>query len=161
MFAKLHVSVASCGDVEVSLHLVALDRAPHPTRVGFAAEAWRLWELALLLRGANVVMHILSFALSKVLLASLRILLAAGILASQPLAPSRRILFQKLSGEHAIAGGVLDVDVHIVAFHRDHDVQVQLEIVRDALFDGERMCRRSGEPTARFRKDQRHGRHEK
>jgi hypothetical protein len=57
MLAKIIVSVASGGDVEVALHLVAFQTPVDPTRVGRAFDTRSLGEL-LLLGLAELVVHI-------------------------------------------------------------------------------------------------------
>ncbi|KAL9590027.1 MAG: hypothetical protein Q9203_001185, partial [Teloschistes exilis] len=54
-----------------------------------------------------------------------------------PVVPIGRILVQQIAGEDAVAAGILNVDVQIVAEHGDDDVEVDLELVRDAFLDGE------------------------
>lgn len=50
-----------------------------------------------------------------------------------PLGPDGGIAVQPRCGEDAIAGCVLDVDVEIVALHLDHNVEVDIQLVRNAL----------------------------
>ena len=44
---------------------------------------------------------------------------------------------KEVAGEDAVHGCVLDVDVDVGAFHGNDDVEVELEFVAYALFDGE------------------------
>ena len=52
-----------------------------------------------------------------------------------PLAPVGGIFGQQIAGEDAVARGILDVDVEVVAEHGDDDVEVDLELVGDSLLD--------------------------
>jgi len=59
----------------------------------------------------------------------------------RPCVPARRIALQKIPCQNAIAACVLHVDVQVWAFHGDDHVQVDLEVVRDAFFNAEGVCR--------------------
>lgn len=61
VFAEFPVSVASRGDVEVTLHLIAIQAAEDATRVAFSPHARRLGELLLLPRRTKLIMHIPHF----------------------------------------------------------------------------------------------------
>ena len=54
-----------------------------------------------------------------------------------PLAPACWVFSQHLAGESPITRRILHVDMQIGAFHCNDDVEVYLQVVRDALLDGE------------------------
>ena len=54
-----------------------------------------------------------------------------------PMAPISGIFRQKIAGQDAVAGGILDIDMEVVAEHGDDDVKVNLQLVGDTFFDGE------------------------
>lgn len=78
------------------------------------------------------------------------ILAGAVVALIHPQLPAGVFLLEELAGENAVSGGVLDVDVEGLAGHLDNDVQVQLEIVRHALFDAEVVVLGAFEPGAEF-----------
>lgn len=101
-------------------------------------------------------MHVLvAFVLLALLLlpdlglAPARILLAAA--AGRPLRPGRRILGEQIAGENAIARRVLDIDVKVIAGHRDDDVEVDLHIAGDIALDGEDVRGFAGPPAGELR----------
>lgn len=68
----------------------------------------------------------------------------------RPLRPDGRVALQTSLGEDAIAGRILDVDVEVVAFHVDDDVEVDLHGVGDSLFDGKGVRFGAAPPAAGF-----------
>lgn len=67
-----------------------------------------------------------------------------------PLAPVGGIFGQQIAGEDAVARGILDVDVEVVAEHGDDDVKVDLELVGDSLFDGKEVGLMAAVPAQEF-----------
>ena len=65
-----------------------------------------------------------------------------------PLFPVRSVLCQHVASEYTIARGVLHVDVQVGTEHRDHDVEVYLQVVGDAFLDAEEMGFMAGIPAA-------------
>lgn len=138
VLAHLHVPMSPRGDVEIALHLVPIDAPIHPTRIASPPHPWRLCELPPPLPRPEVIMHVL---LPRILL----LLLLPPILrranppapTRRPRVPSRRFPRQHIPGQDAVATSVLHVDVQIPALHGDDDVEVDLQIVRDALFHAE------------------------
>lgn len=53
-----------------------------------------------------------------------------------PLGPLGRVAVQHGGGEDSVTRGILDVDVEVGAEHVDDDVEVDLHLVGDSLFDG-------------------------
>lgn len=148
MLAKLHVAVAAGGNVKVALDLVEVERAVDAAAVGAATKTRGPAPFgALLAEGDNVVDVLLAKALLVVAgdaqPALAGVDAAVGVVAElvdalgvDPLGPRGRVALQLGGGEDAIARGVLDVDVDVVALHVDDDVEVDLHVVGDALFDG-------------------------
>lgn len=148
VLSKLHVSVSSCSDVKVALHLVAVQTSKNPAAVRRAPNPWCLCKLLLLLL-PQMLVHVL---LILPLLADALVQLMhtpLGVLA-RPLRPAGRILAQQIACESAIAGRVLHVDVQIGAAHGDDNVEIDLHVVRNALLHGECLCCRAGEPARGF-----------
>lgn len=146
MLAKFHVAVSSGGDVEVALNLVEVKGAVDATAVSCAPEARSLAPFGTLLSESDNVMNVL---LSKALVvvgearpALARVDAAVGIVAElvdpivHPLGPLGRVAVQHGGGEDSVTRGVLDVDVEVGAEHVDDNVEVDLHLVRDSLFDG-------------------------
>lgn len=52
-----------------------------------------------------------------------------------PLRPEGSVAGECLTGHDAIARGILDVDVQVAALHGNDDIEVELQVMRDALFD--------------------------
>lgn len=69
-------------------------------------------------------------------------------MAAGPTHPRRRVAAQHVAREDAVARGILDVDVEVGAEHGDDDVEVDLEFVGDAFFDGEEVGFVAGVPAA-------------
>lgn len=148
MLAKFRVAVSSSGYVKVALDLVEVEGAVDATAVGGALEARRLAPLgALLAEGDNVVNVLLAKALVVAAgeggpaLASVDAAVAVvaelvDALCVDPLGPEGAVAVQLGGGEDAVARGILDVDVEVGALHADDNVEVDLQVVGDALFDG-------------------------
>jgi hypothetical protein len=54
-----------------------------------------------------------------------------------PLSPICWILLQHLASKNPVPSSILNIDVKIGTLHRDHNVQVDLEVMAHALFDRE------------------------
>lgn len=67
-----------------------------------------------------------------------------------PMGPIGGIFRQQIAGEDAVARGILDVDVKVVAEHGDDDVEINLHLVGDSLFDGEEMGFMAAVPAEEF-----------
>lgn len=148
--AHLHVPMPSGRDVEIPLHLVPVNAPIDATRIAVPPDRRRALELPPPLGRAQVVMHVLlARVLDRLLLHPAR---ARGARARptlrRPRVPARRVLLQQIPRQDAVARGVLHVDVQVRAGHGDDQVQVDLQVVRDALFDAEGVRRRAGQPAA-------------
>ncbi len=159
MLAELGVAVAAGGDVEVALDLVEVEAAEDAAAVGDAADARGLVPLGPLAAGGDDVMDVLlAEALVVLLLLALLVVVVEGAGAGagdgaavlvdaelvdaalvDPLLPGGGVLLEAGGGEDAVAGGVLHVDVQVLALHAHDHVQVQLHAVPDALLDRERV----------------------
>jgi hypothetical protein len=67
-----------------------------------------------------------------------------------PLHPACILALEQVAGEDAVARCVLDVHAQRVAGHVDHDIEVQLQVVRDALFNAEMVVFRAAPPGPEF-----------
>lgn len=163
-----HVSVAPRRNVEITLHLVQIQAAKNATTIRLPPKLRRLCPLGLLPTQRN---NIVDMLLPKALLiipelqpTLVRVDLALAVppelvdaLGVHPLAPVGRIAMQTLLRHDAVASGVLDVDVDVVARHLDHDVEVDLEFVGDFLLDGEFVGFAAAPPAGDFGPDEEDG----
>jgi hypothetical protein len=138
VLAKLHVTVTTSGDVEISLDLVELEAAEDATRVGYSTstQSRRLCKLLLLAGSTQVIMDILLLVIGTASFSSA----ATEVMSTfciLPVRPDGEVAGESLRSHDAVARGVLDVEVYIVALHGDDNVEVELQVVRDALFDAE------------------------
>ena len=78
-----------------------------------------------------------------------------------PLLPHRRVSLQHVSCEDSVAAGILDIDVEVGTEHGDDNVEVYLEVVGDAFFNGEEVGFVTGVPAAEFSEGQNSGYYEK
>ena len=158
MFPKLHVTVTSGRDVEIALDLVQVQTAPDTATVrGGTPEAGGLTPAGLLLaEGDNVVYVLLAEAFLVVPPRSrdgLPVAVHAELVdafAIDPLVPSGGVLLEAGGGENAVAGGVLDVDVQVLALHLEDNVEVDLQAVADTLFHGEGVVLGAAPPPAQL-----------
>lgn len=68
-----------------------------------------------------------------------------------PLVPAGRILLEGITGQNSVAGSVLYIDVKVLTLHGDYDIEIDLEGMCDAMFDGVGMRCFAHEPAADFR----------
>jgi hypothetical protein len=132
---EIHIPVPPRSDVEIALDFISLQTAVDAARVLGTPDPRRLGKLFLLFRGTELVMHIPQLLPARQTVVSLAQFV--DLFALTPLPPARRILAQHLACQGAIACSVLHVDVEVGAAHGNDDVEVDLEVVRHALFDGE------------------------
>ncbi len=156
MLPKLHVPMPPRRDVKVPLDLVPLQTPINPARIRRTTQPRRLRKLPPPSRGPKKVMHVLDIVAPGVLSRRRRaaVLPQAVRGPALPLLPRRGVALERLAGEDAVPGSVLHVDVEVHAFHRDDDVEVQLQRVRDALLDAEGVRRGAGPPAQRLGPDQ-------
>ena len=146
VLAEFPVAVAARRDVEVALHLVAVQAAEDAARVAFAAQARRLGELLLLLGRAELVVDIPHiFPAGEAVVA-----LAQDVLALAPLAEVGGVFAEQVACEGSVAGCVLHVHVEVGARHCDNNVDVDLHVVGDALLNGEGLRGLAGPPARDF-----------
>lgn len=140
MLPKLHVPVAPRRDVKIPLHLIPLQAPINPTRLPLPPYPWRLRKLPSPLPLRQHVVHVLFLlnlarpAAAATAAAAVQPMHALGV---DPLLPVRGVAPQQVAGEDAVARGVLHVDVQVRTAHGDDDVEVDLQVVRDALLDAE------------------------
>jgi hypothetical protein len=161
VLSNLAVTVSTSSNVEITLHLVEIKTAVDTAAVRRTLDLWCLGPFRPLLSSPHNVVNVL---LSKTLIlvskvlppstsADLSILIPSEFVHSllvHPLVPVGALPSQLVGGEDAIAGSVLDVDVQISALHTDDDVEVDLHLVGDALFDGKVVCFVAAPPPGDF-----------
>lgn len=159
---KLHVPVASGGDVEVALDLVALEGAVDATAVDLhlALQPGRAREFApfVLAHVAQDVadVGILLLGLLPGAVAGVQAVVDVLLLFAQThpfhgVGPDLKVgvfFRQQVAGHDAVHGRVLDVDVQVAARHGNNDVQVQLELMAHPTLDAEVMGFGAGPPGA-------------
>jgi hypothetical protein len=165
VLAVLVVSVAPSGNVKVSLHLVQIQTAVDAAAIATAAAPYpgRLAPLGPLLAERDNVVDVL-LAETLVLVAGARDDLAVGVTAElvhalgvHPLRPVGRVLLQAVGGQNAVARGILHVDAQVLALHAQHDVEVDLQLVADALLDSKRVVLGALPPVAHFSPEEEEG----
>lgn len=67
-----------------------------------------------------------------------------------PLRPRRRLSVQCHPSQDPVSSSILNVEMDIIAFHRNNNIEVDLQVVRDALFHRECMRRDSDPPSLDF-----------
>ena len=148
---ELHVPVPARRDVEVALHLVALERAVDAAAVDRRPprQFRRLLEFLVLVL-AHVAQHMPNMRVFLLRLLALCVtLVQARVHPALHFAEAKQFpgiepefkvgfLFrEQVAGHDAVHGRVLDVDVQVFARHGDHDVEVQLQFVANAALDAE------------------------
>lgn len=148
MLPQLHIPMPSRGDVEIPLHFIPIQRPKNPTTIRHPLHPRRLRKLLPLPRRAQLIVHIPQLLPpgQPIIAHSERM----NSLLFIPLAPTRRVLPEHFTSEGSIAGRVLHVDVEIGAAHGDHDIDIDLHVVRDTFFDGEGLRGGAGEPAGNF-----------
>lgn len=146
-----HVAVSARREVEVALHLIQLERAVDATAVRRRTpQPRRLPPLCLAQTQRDDIVDVLLSETFVVLdrrtasvpfpgnHAALGVAAqAVHALAVDPVRPEGGVALEPLGGVDAVARGVLDVDVQVLAAHLDDHVDVDGQDVADALFDGE------------------------
>lgn len=152
MISQFHVSVAASRDVKIPLHLIPLQTAKDPTtppRATTPADARRPLEL-LPLPPTHLPQHMSYMGILFFLLDIPFIRQAMRSARIDPMAPIRGILSQQIAGKDAVARGILDIDVQVVAEHGDDDVEIDLQLVGNAFFDGEEVGFMTAVPAEEF-----------
>ncbi len=136
MFAKLHVPMPSCRDMKIPLHLVPFQTPINPTSSRLTLHPRRPAKFPPPLPQRQHIMHMHSL-LIPVQRPHLPSMQPMDALRIDPLLPVRRIPLQHVACEDAIARRILNVDVQVAASHGYHDIEIDLQLVRDALFHAE------------------------
>lgn len=151
------ITMASGCNVKVTLHPVQVQATIHTAAIRPALWRRRLCPLGLLSTKSHNVVHMLLAkalivgavpAFTSVQLAILTLAEPVHALCVNPLVPGRGIALQLVSSENAVTRCVLDVDVEVIAVHLDNNVEVDLHVVPDTLFDGKRVMLSSAPPLA-------------
>ena len=138
-------------NMKIALHLIPLQTPKNPTslRLHPPLHPRRLLELPLLT--PHFPQHMSHMRILLLLLQSLPTLqLMHPALHINPLLPRRGVPLQHIAREDPVAAGILDVNVEVATLHGDNNVEVYLEVVRDAFFDGEKVGFMAGVPSAEF-----------
>ena len=165
MLAELGVTMTTSGDVEVALDLVEIETTEDAAAVGVTADTRGLVPASLLEASSNDIMNML---LAEPLIVLPGIIAGAGnraavlvgaelvdALGIDPVLPLSGILLEAGGGEDAVAGGILDVHVQVLALHAHDDVEVNLHLAADALLDGEGVVLLAPPPPRQLRPYQR------
>lgn len=67
-----------------------------------------------------------------------------------PLQPVGRVTREHVTSQDAITAGVLDVDVQVAAEHGDHDIEVDLQVMRNPFFHAEQVGFMATVPATEF-----------
>lgn len=154
MLSVLHIPMASGGNVEITLHLVRVHCAVDPATVDRVSppRLRRLLKLLAVRSGPEIVVHIFFQIFSAI---------SAGLSSRRsapgsrgPLEPGGRVGGQCLSGHDAITRGVLQVDVDVLAFHLDDQVEIDLQVSPNPLFHGEGVGGVADPPAAELADDE-------
>lgn len=147
MLPEFHIAMAPRRDMKIPLHLIPLQTAINPTtRPRHApAQPRRLLEPSFL---PPMTQHVPHMRILFLLLGQILPLPLQRIHPLNPLSPVRGVLGQHVAREYTIARGVLHVDVQVGTKHRDYDVEVYLQLVRDTFFDAEEVRFVPGIPAA-------------
>lgn len=147
MLPELHIPMSPRRDMEVPLHLIPLQTTINPTtRSGHAPPQPRRFLKPPLL--PPMTQHMPHMRILLLLLSQILALPLERVHPLDPLPPVRGVLGQHVAGEDAVARGVLHVDVQVGTEHRDYDVEVDLQFVRDAFLDAEEVRFVAGVPAA-------------
>lgn len=154
MLSKLDISMTTGCDVEISLHFVPLQTAKNSTCP--SPPSGCLFEF---LFPPNLTQHMpdMGIALHFILIQPCAVLQQMHPFRIHPMVPARRVLAQHISRQDPVARGVLDVDVQVQTVHGNHNVEVDLQIVRNALFHGEKVAFMAAIPATELREGQKDG----
>jgi len=155
MLPKLHVPMPPRRDMKIPLHLIPLQTPKNPTaiRLDPPPHPRRLLKLPPPLPHLPQHMSHMRILLLQILPPSLILAIPAPMhfLGIHPHRPGRGVFAQHVPGEDTVARGVLHVDVQVGASHVHDGVEVDLQRVRDALFDTELLRFAAGVPAAELR----------
>lgn len=160
MRRELAIPMAASRDMEVPLDLVPLETAVDATRVDGISPAEARALLELLPRvPAHLAQHMADMDVLLLVRKPAGVFVAEGLVLGDaaggltvalvhPQLPACLLSLQQVAREDVVAGSVLDVDAQRVARHADDDVQVQLQLVRNAFLDAEVVALGAFEPGA-------------
>lgn len=157
MIQMLHpvaIAVPARRDVKVALHLIAFQTTENPASVRLFAPAhsgsfgelasWvatdftnDMVDMGIFFLGAESIGFLVVQGL---------VLVGAVIPLVHPQFPRGIFALEEVAGEDAVTRGVLNVDTECVAWHVDHNIQIQLQFVRDTLLHAELVVFRAAPP---------------
>jgi hypothetical protein len=147
VFTGLPIAVPTSSDVKITLDLVEVETPVDATAVNRALDPGCLGPLSLPLAQRNNIVDMLlaeTFVVAQILPPCASIQTALAIvaelmhaLAVDPLRPAGAVFLQLRSGEDTVARSVLDVDVKVIALHLHDDIEVDLQVMRNALLHRE------------------------
>ena len=150
----------SRSNVEVALHLVSFQTPEYPAILSWAGSSRGFAKLPLLhpepaglpqdVRGVRVALQLL-------LMSDSRPVQVVDSSSAHPVAPGRGFLAQQIARQDPVARCILNVDVQVGTGHGDHNVEVDLEVVRHAFFNGEKLGFIAAVPAADFGKGKKSG----
>lgn len=146
MVPKLHIPMPSRRDMKIPLHLIPRQAPKNATTAPPAPRS----PAKLPLRAPDLIQDMsgMGIPFEFLLLRHGEVIQEMHPLGVHPLIPIGRIFPQLLAGQDAIAAGVLHVDVEVGTAHGYHDVEVDLELMRHPLLDGEEVRFMSAIPTS-------------
>lgn len=151
MLSHLLITMSPRGDVEISLYFVPIQTPVYPTRIRLMTPADSRRSREFPLRVAQFSQDVADV---RVFLDLLRhgaaFQLVDAFSSIDPVFSPRTILLQHVPGQNAITAGVLDVDMEVGTIHLDDNVQIDLQVVGDALLHGEEVCFLPGVPSSEF-----------
>ena len=158
MLAQLHIPVSPRSNVKIPLHLIPLHTPKKPTaiRLSMPRHSRRLPKLPPPLRRAQIIMHVLLPVLPKPRIPTqvqtllLRRAQVVQFPIAPPLHPRRGILLQRHTRQYSVSTRVLHVDMQVLALHLDDDVEIDLQIMADALLHAERVRRVAHPPSSQL-----------
>ena len=151
MLPKLHIPMSPRRNMKIPLHLIPLQTPKDPTRLRLHPPFHPRRPFKLPLLTPHLPQHMSHMRILLLLPQSLPTLqLMHPALHINPLRPRRGITLQHITREDPVAAGILDVDVEVATLHWNHNVEIYLEVVGDAFFDGEEVGFMAGVPSAEF-----------
>lgn len=158
MRCKFLIPMPPGRDMEITLHLIPLETPINPTRIRLLTPPHPRTLRKLLPRiPPHLPKHMVHMRILLLRLQPVIILLTQRLINTRPAIPLIHpqlpaciFPLQQLASENAVARRVLDVHAQRVAGHFDDHVEVELEFVRNALFDAKVVVFSAFEPGAQF-----------
>ena len=150
VLTKFHIAVPSRRNVKISLHLIALQTPINPTRLSRIPplQSRRLLEFSL--RAPDLPEDVSYVRILLLLPDHLPTLQPVHLVDVDPVPPIGCVFAEHITRQYTIAAGILHVDVQIWALHRHHDVEVDLQVVGDALLHAKEVGFVAGVPASQL-----------